>query len=105
MAAKISDKELLKVIYRYMDADKICEVTDLKLKTLQARVAKLTYKKMLDSPSQIKGLYKPKPKIVKLSQNAIIIPKGRIEGADFKTGDVFKVSCDNEKIILSRISS
>ncbi len=101
MAAKISDKELLKVIRQYMDADKICEVTDLKLKTLQARVAKLTYQNILQSSSQINGLYKPKPKIVKLSQNAIIIPKARIEEADFKTGDMFMVSCEGNRIILS----
>jgi len=103
MAAKISDIELLKVIHQYMDADKICDVTDLKLKTLQARVGKLSYKNLLESPSQIKGLYKPKPKIVKLSQNAIIIPKARIEDTDFKTGDMFKVSCEADRIILSRL--
>ena len=103
MAAKISDQELLKVIQRHMDADKICKATDLKLKTLQARVGKLTYKNLLESPSQIKGLYKPKPKIVKMSQNAIIIPKARIEDADFKTGDMFKVTCEDDRIILSRL--
>jgi len=103
MAAKISDKELLKVIERYMDADKICKKTDLKLKTLQARVGKLTYKNLLESSSQIKGLYKPKPKIVKLSQNAIIIPKARIEECDFQIGDMFKVTCEAERIILSRL--
>ena len=48
-------------------------------------------------------LKKPKPKIVKLSQNAIIIPKARIEEADFKTGDMFKVSCEGDRIILSRL--
>jgi len=103
MAAKISDGELLKVIDRFMDADKICRATDLKLKTLQARIGKLTYKNLLESPSQIKGLYKPKPKIVKLSQNAIIIPKARIEDADFKIGDMFKVTCEEDRIILSRL--
>lgn len=103
MATKISDKELLKVIHRYMDADKICAVTDLKLKTLQARVGKLTYKNMLASPSEIKGLYKPKPKIVKLNQNSIIIPKARIDDAVFETGDIFKVSYDESKIVLTRI--
>ena len=103
MAAKISDKELLEVIERYMDADKICKETDLKLKTLQARIGRLTYKNLLKNPSQIKGLYKPKPKIVKMSQNAIIIPKARIEDADFKIGDMFKVTCENDRIILSRL--
>ena len=103
MAVKISDKELLNVIGQYMDADIICRKTDLKLKTLQARVGKLTYKNLLDSPSQIKGLYKPKPKIVKMSQNAIIIPKARIEEADFKIGDMFKVTCEEDRIILSRL--
>jgi hypothetical protein len=103
MAAKISDTELLKVINRYMDADKICKETDLKLKTLQARVGRLTYKNLLENSSQIKGLYKPKPKIVKMSQNAIIIPKARIEDADFKIGDIFKVTCEEDRIILSRL--
>lgn len=103
MAAKISDKELLEVINRYMDADKICQETNIKLKTLQTRVAKLTYRNMLQSPSRIKGLYKPKPKVVKFNQNSIIIPKIRIEDSPFKTGDMFKVSFDNEKIILTHM--
>lgn len=103
MPVKISDNELLKVIERYMDADKICKETDLKLKTLQMRVGRLTYKKLLENPSQIKGLYKPKPKIVKMSQNAIIIPKARIEECDFKIGDLFKVTCEEDRIILSRL--
>ena len=103
MAVKISDEDLLRVINRYMDADKICRETDLKLKTLQARVGKLVYNNLLKSPSQIKGLYKPKPKIVKMSQNAIIIPKARIEDAGFKIGDMFKVSCEDDRIILSRL--
>ena len=103
MAAKISDKELLKVIDRYMDADKICKQTDLKLKTLQARVGRLIYKNLIKNSSQIKGLYKPKPKIVRMSQNAIIIPKARIEDTDFKIGGMFKVTCEDDRIILSRL--
>ncbi|MBW2514414.1 MAG: hypothetical protein JRE21_07570 [Deltaproteobacteria bacterium] len=103
MPVKISDSELLKVIKRHMDADKICKETDLKLKTLQMRVGRLTYKNLLENPSKIKGLYKPKPKIVKMSQNAIIIPKARIEECDFKIGDLFKVTCEEDRIILSRL--
>jgi len=42
MAAKISDKALLKIIQEQMNADRICEQTNITLKTLQTRVAKLT---------------------------------------------------------------
>ena len=51
MAAKISDKALLKIIQKLMDADKICEQTNITLKTLQTRVAKLTYSNKLKNPS------------------------------------------------------
>jgi len=103
MAIKISDKELLKIIQETMDADSICEKTKIKLKTLQTRVAKLTYKNLIEDPSQIKGLYKPQPKIVKFSQNSIIIPKTRIEDSDFKQGDKFRLSFDDRKITLTKI--
>ena len=103
MAAKISDKELLKIIHETMDADSICEKTKIKLKTLQTRVAKLTYKNLLGDPSLIKGLYKPQPKIVKFSQNSIIIPKTRIEDSEFKQGDKFRLAFDDHKITLTKI--
>ena len=103
MATKISDKELLKVIHETMDADSICEKTKIKLKTLQMRVAKLTYKNLIEDPSQIKGLYKPQPKIVKFSQNSIIIPKTRIEDSEFKQGDKFRLAFDDRKITLTKI--
>jgi hypothetical protein len=102
MAAKISDRALLKVIHEYMDADKICEQTDITLKTLQTRVAKLTYTNKLKNPSDIKGLYKPHPKIVRFSQNSIIIPKTRIEDSSFRPGDQFEVTFDSKKIILTK---
>ena len=38
-----------------------------------------------------------------MSQNAIIIPKARIEDTDFKIGDMFKVTCEDDRIILSRL--
>lgn len=103
MAAKISDKELLRIIHETMDADVICKMTNIKLKTLQMRVAKLTYKNLIADPSKIKGLYKPQPKIVKFSQNSIIIPKTRIEDSDFKQGDRFRVAFDDHKITLTKI--
>ena len=103
MANKISDKELLRIIHEHTDADSICKQTNIKLKTLQMRVAKLTYKKLLADPSKIKGLYKPQPKIVKFSQNSIIIPKTRIEESEFKQGDKFRVSFDDRKITLTKI--
>jgi hypothetical protein len=103
MANKISDRELLKIIYETMDADAICQQTNIKLKTLQTRVAKLTYKKLIEDPSKIKGLYKPQPKVVKFSQNSIIIPKTRIEDSDFRQGDKFRVAFDDRKIILTKI--
>ena len=103
MAVKISDKALLRIIHESMDADAICRQTHIKLKTLQTRVAKLTYKKLIEDPSQIKGLYKPQPKIVKFSQNSIIIPKTRIEESDFRQGDKFRITFDDRKITLTKI--
>ncbi|MBW2678060.1 MAG: hypothetical protein JRD49_10880 [Deltaproteobacteria bacterium] len=103
MAAKISDKALLKIIKEQMNADRICEQTNITLKTLQTRVAKLTYKNRLKNPSAIKGLYKPHPKVVRFSQNSIIIPKTRIEESPFRPGDQFEVTFDPKKIILEKI--
>jgi len=103
MAAKISDRALLKVIQEYMNADKICEKTNITLKTLQVRVAKLTYTNKLKDPSSIEGLYKPHPKVVRFSQNAIIVPKTRIEDSSFRPGDQFEVTFDAKKIVLTKI--
>jgi len=102
MAAKISDKALLKVIHEYMNADKICEQTNITLKTLQTRVAKLTYSNKLKNPSAIEGLYKPHPKVVRFNQNSIIIPKTRIEESSFRPGDQFEVTFDSRKIVLTK---
>ena len=103
MAAKISDKALLKIIHETMDADKVCSRTGIKLKTLQTRVAKLTYTNKLKNPSAIKGLYKPHPKVVRFSQNSIIIPKTRIEESPFQPGDQFEITFDAKKIVLNKI--
>ncbi|MCG6910300.1 MAG: hypothetical protein LJE94_09285 [Deltaproteobacteria bacterium] len=103
MATKISDKALLKIIKEYMNADRICEKTDITLKTLQTRVAKLTYTNRLENPSAIKGLYKPHPKIVRFSQNSIIIPKTRIEDSIFHPGDQFEITFDKKRIVLNKI--
>jgi len=102
MAAKISDKALLKVIHEYMNADRICEQANITLKTLQTRVAKLTYSSKLKNPSAIKGLYKPHPTVVRFNQNSIIIPKTRIEESPFRPGDQFEVSFDSKKIVLTK---
>lgn len=101
MAAKISDKALLKIIRENPHADKICEKTNITLKTLQTRVAKLTYTHKLKNPSEIKGLYKPHPKVVRFNQNSIIIPKTRIEESVFRPGDRFEVTFDQKKIVLT----
>ena len=103
MAAKISDSELLEIIEAHMDADKICKKARITLKTLQVRVAKLTYKKVFSNPSAIAGLYKPVSKTVKLNRNSIIIPKTKLEDSDFVTGDRFTLAIDANRIILTRM--
>lgn len=103
MAAKISDSELLEVIEAYMDADIICKKARITLKTLQTRVAKLTYKKEFSNPSAIAGLYKPVSKTVKMNRNSIIIPKAKLEDGNFVTGDRFSLSIENHRIILTRL--
>ena len=103
MAVKISDKALLKVIQTHQNADKICQEAGITLKTLQGRVAKLTYKNFLSNPSEIVGLYRPVSNTVKLNQNSIIIPKTKLEDGDFETGDKFKIEIKNSRIILTKI--
>lgn len=103
MAVKISDKALLKVIKTHMKADKICKEAGITLKTLQTRVAKLTYKNLLTNPSDIAGLYRPVSTTVKLNQNSIIIPKTKLEDGNFETGDQFKIGIEKARIILTKI--
>ena len=104
MAVKISDKALLKVIHKHMNADKICKEADITLKTLQTRVAKLTYKNVFSNPSKIVGLYRPVSNTVKLNQNSIIIPKTKLEDSEFETGDKFKIDIQENRIILTKIA-
>ncbi len=104
MPGKISDKKLLTLIHQYQDAEIVCKKGDIKLITLQNRVARLSYLKLIDRPSDIKGLYKPISKTVKLNKNSIIITRARIEGSDFETGDEFKVSFDDHQIILNKVN-
>ena len=103
MAVKISDKALLKVIQTYKSAEKICKEAGITLKTLQTRVAKLTYKNFLANPSDIVGLYRPVSNTVKLNQNSIIIPKTKLEDSDFETGDKFELEINDSRIILTKI--
>jgi len=103
MAVKISDKALLTVIQTYKNAEKICKEAGITLKTLQGRVAKLTYKNYLSNPSDIVGLYRPVSNTVKLNQNSIIIPKTKLEDSDFETGDKFKININDSRIILTKI--
>lgn len=104
MPGKISDKKLLGLIEKYKDAEIICKKGDIKLITLQNRVARLTYLKVIDKPSDIKGLYKPISKTVRLNKNSIIITRARIEGSDFETGDEFEVVFDDRRIVLNKVS-
>ncbi|MFC1505158.1 hypothetical protein ACFL5W_01435 [Thermodesulfobacteriota bacterium] len=103
MAVKISDTALLKVIQTYKNAEKICKEAGITLKTLQTRVAKLTYKNILSNPSDIVGLYRPVSNRVKLNQNSIIIPKTKLEDSDFDTGDTFEIDIRDSRIILTKI--
>ena len=102
MANRVSDNELLKLIERHLDADQICKIANISLKTLQTRVAKLTYKNLIPHPSSIAGLYKPTSRTVKLNQNSIIIPKNKLEGSAFDTGDRFEITFDQQRIILTK---
>jgi hypothetical protein len=91
------------MIKTHMNADKICKASGITLKTLQSRVAKLTYKNLLENPSDIVGLYTPVSNTVKLNQNSIIIPKTKLEESDFETGDKFRIEIQDARIILTRI--
>ncbi len=103
MAVKISDRALLTVIQNYKNAERICKEAGITLKTLQSRVAKLTYKNSLSNPSDIVGLYRPVSNTVKLNQNSIIIPKTKLEDSDFETGDKFNISINGSRITLTKI--
>jgi hypothetical protein len=102
MANRVNDRELLKLINRHLDAEQICKIANITLKTLQTRVAKLTYKNLIPHPSNIAGLYKPTSRMVRLNQNSIIIPKTKLEGSAFDTGDRFEISFDKQRIVLTK---
>jgi hypothetical protein len=99
-AAAVSDKQLLMLIEKYKDADKICEMTQMTLQTLQRKVAHFSYR--LKRYIDVEGLYRDTGP-VKMNQEGIPIPKGHLVGTGFKVGDLFNVGFKDNYIILGRL--
>jgi len=98
-AAMVSDKQLLMLIQKYKEADKICEAAQMTLQTLQQKVAHLSYriKRYID----VEGLYRDTGP-VKMVREGILIPKGHLIDTGFKVGDLFTVNFKDHSIILAR---
>jgi len=96
--APVSDKQLLMLIQKYKDADKICEITRMPLQTLQRKVAHLSY--LLKRYIDVEGLYRDTSP-VKMTQEGILIPKGHLVDTGFKVGDLFTVGFKDNFIILA----
>ncbi|MFO7601744.1 MAG: hypothetical protein R6X27_18340 [Candidatus Desulfacyla sp.] len=97
--APVSDKQLLMLIQKYKDADKICEIAQMTLQTLQGKVAHLSY--LLKRYIDVEGLYRD-TRPVKMTQEGILIPKGHLVDTGFKVGDLFNVGFKDNFIILAR---
>jgi len=82
--APVSDKHLLMLIQKYKDADKICEITQMMLQTIQRKVAHLSY--LLKRYIDVEGFYGD-TRPVKMTQEEILIPKGHLVDTGFKVGD------------------
>ncbi len=100
-AGTASDKQLLMLINKYKEAEKICETAQIPLETLQRRVGYLSYrlKKYID----VEGLYRDTGP-VKMTNDGILVPKGHLVQTGFKAGDQFNVGFkDDHYIILARV--
>jgi hypothetical protein len=97
--AMVSDKQLLMLIQKYKEADKICEMTQMTLQTLQRKVAHLSYR--LKRYIDVEGLYRDTGP-VKMIQDGILITKGHLVDTGFKVGDLFHVGFKDNFIILAR---
>jgi len=98
-AAPVSDKQLLMLIQKYQEADKICEMTQMTLQTLQQKVAHLGYR--LKRYIDVEGLYRDTGPL-KMDPEGILIPKGHLVNTGFKAGDLFNVGFKDNFIILAR---
>jgi len=98
-AAQVSDKQLLMLIQKYQEADKICEITQMTLQTLQQKVAHLSYR--LKRYIEVEGLYRDTGPI-KMNPEGILVPKGHLVDTGFKVGDLFNLGFKDNFIILAR---
>ncbi len=95
-----SEKQLLFFILKYKDARKICAETGISLKTLQEKVAYLSYK--LKRYIHVAGLYRDTSP-VKLKADGILVTREHLLETPFREGDRFKVDFKDKYIILSRL--
>ncbi len=95
-----SEKKLLFYILKYKDAGKICEEAGISLKTLQEKVAYLSYK--LKKYIHVTGLYRDTSP-VKLKADGILVTQEHLVETPFHDGDRFKVDFKDKYIILTRI--
>ena len=96
----ISDKELLELIETELDCNEILNKIKVQKATLQKRVKNLmvSEKRFIE----VEGLF-PEPDEVEFKGRGIMIRKKRLEDSKFSSGDVFKITYNNDEIILSHI--
>jgi hypothetical protein len=97
--ATVSDKQLLMLIQKYREAEKVCEVAQMTLQTLQRKVANLSYR--LKRYIDVEGLYRDTGP-VKMTPEGILIPKGHLIDTGVNVGDLFTVGFKDKLVILAR---
>ena len=95
-----SEKQLLFFILKYKDAGKICAEAGISLKTLQEKVAYLSYK--LKRYIHVAGLYRDTGP-VKFKADGILVTREHLVETPFHEGDRFKVDLKDKYIILTRM--
>jgi hypothetical protein len=95
-----SDKQLLFFIQKYKRAEKICKEAGISLRTLQYKVAYLTYK--LKRYIEVEGLYR-ETSPVKFTDEGISISRSHLVETGFTVGDRFRLDFKDKYIVLSRL--
>ena len=95
-----SDKQLLFFIQKYKRAEKICQEAGISLRTLQYKVAYLTYK--LRRYVEVEGLYR-ETSPVKFSDEGISISRSHLVETGFTVGDRFRLDFKDKYIVLTKL--
>ena len=95
-----SDKQLLFFIQKYKNAEIVCREAGISLRTLQSKVAYLTYK--LKRYIEVENLYR-ETSPVKLTDQGINISRSHLIETGFKSGDRFRLDFKDKYIVLTKL--